>query len=527
MKKLSKLLAGFLAALLAVVSLIPMVTINAKAEGERAKLIVRVENVDGNTYKTGTTYAGAVVTITDSDHIYSTSAGNGWIVDDAVDSLLIGDTVSFTVDYTNATFGEGMVGVFAEYDAANDRYNILNGEKIADNVYSYTYTVNMADTNLAVLSTEASSESGNTPGAATKPELKKTDKPILFFMESGDITDGAKALNLQGAKVTILNDDVHFALVGGKSSYIAFIDAGTVLHFAIDSKGYGIEEGSTFGFGMEFPQDNYIDLITPTKIVGDTFYYDLKVDNFEYNMCICSIGNVLYEDLRVEETEEKTEENTEEKTEETTTEVVTKTPTAEENTANVTVSYKSSLVIKSADGTVSGEPTLVFAKADENKVDFGVVPVAKEEIGVIESFDITCLIGETGTKVTNTSEKISVTVSVSADDIKDKDVAIAREHEGKTDIIVPDKVEGGNITFSTDKFSVYSVITLPAGTLKAMADKNNNNNNNSNNSSATTTENTGVLDVVPKTGQSIPFVLIGLTVISLIGCVTLKGVRHH
>lgn len=104
---------------------------------------------------------------------------------------------------------------------------------------------------------------------------------------------------------------------------------------------------------------------------------------------------------------------------------------------------------------------------------------------------------------------VTVSVAIAEADLKAADVVVIREHNGAIDVL-PCYVVGSTVVFESDKFSSFAVALLPKGSFYKTG----------NGGSSAPAQNPAEppVDSVPKTGEQLPIVLLGLTVLSAIGC---------
>lgn len=142
--------------------------------------------------------------------------------------------------------------------------------------------------------------------------------------------------------------------------------------------------------------------------------------------------------------------------------------------------------------------------AVETKLEEKATAVNKDA-KVVASVDIKINNGA----ITDLKKPIPVTISVAIPkaDLEAADVVVIREHNGAIDVL-PCYVVGSTVAFESDKFSSFAVALLPKGSYYKTG--------NGGSNAANPAE--PPIDSVPKTGEQLPIVLLGLTVLSAIGC---------
>ncbi len=114
------------------------------------------------------------------------------------------------------------------------------------------------------------------------------------------------------------------------------------------------------------------------------------------------------------------------------------------------------------DGDISNQAQKIGATATPFKLSVNMVTTVKKS----GSDDVTATV-----PVVETASAIQVTFKVAPDQIKNKRVSVARNHDGVVDILSADvDYTTGAITFSTDKFSDYAVLTVDANKSYSLSD---------------------------------------------------------
>lgn len=160
-----------------------------------------------------------------------------------------------------------------------------------------------------------------------------------------------------------------------------------------------------------------------------------------------------------------------------------------------------------ADAGLAATDVFVATKVQDASKLYDKAQALDEKAEIIGLVDIK--IGD-GTKTKlNKAIPVTITVDVGSDMLQASDIVVIREHDGKIDVL-PCDVVGHTVSFYTDRFSSYAVALLPKGSFYKAG----------NGGSSAPAQNPAEppVDSVPKTGEQLPIVLLGLTVLSAIGC---------